>query len=242
MEYDLYSMKVDAINSIDVIHIDPWKKFQSYDQGLRETLNNIFYVNAINEDTLFEVGTEEAIRSFSSGEFFRFLKDLKYNLGHVFNNIEYAVIQSGTKLLGTKNVGSFDENRLKEMTDICKMFDISSKEHNGDYLSDAGIKFRFDNGLNAINIAPEFGVIETKILLENMNDKQFFEVYHICLEGRNWEKWLNYGFGFDYESRKKEIIEVCGHYHNKEIKEIVNMDDNIIKTVLKKKLQELTSL
>lgn len=237
--YDKDSLETDALNGMDIIHIDPWKLYNKYEEGLNETINEIFFVNYVNKKVRFEIGTEEAIRRFETDEFYKLLRDLKFNLGNIFDNIQYAVIQSGTRLFGTKNVGSFDNERLKEMIDICKSFNILSKEHNGDYLSNAGIKYRFDNDLDAINIAPEFGVIETKIILQHANDKQFFQIYNVCFEGGKWKKWLNNGFGFDFDSRKKELIEVCGHYHNKQLKEIIGIDDNIIKTALKEKLKDL---
>ncbi len=126
------------------------------------------------------------------------------------------------------------------MISVCKKFGILSKEHNGDYLTYKEIKIRFDNGLDAINIAPEFGVLETKILLDNINNNdQFNKIWEICFKGEKWRKWTDYTFDF---RNKKELIEICGHYHNKEIKEIVQMDDEIIKIELKTKLQELNNL
>lgn len=243
MESDIRSLYTDALNCMDVIHIDPWKKCQkNYESGLRETLFSIFYVNSVNPYALFEVGTEEAIRKFETEEFKTFLTDLKYNLGKIFDNIQYAVIQSGTSLLGTKNTGTFNLSRLKDMTSICKDFNILSKEHNGDYLTKAEIKIRFDNGLDAINIAPEFGVLETKILLDHIKDNEldFEKIYMICLNGRKWEKWVSKDF--EPSKNKKELIEICGHYHNKAIKNIVNMKDEDIKIALKKSLNNLFDL
>jgi len=89
--------------------------------------------------------------------------------------------------------------------------------------------------LNAINIAPELGVIETKVLIKYIkNDKDFNKIFVICLNGEKWKKWVN--SDFDPLMNKKELIEICGHYHNKEIKYIVNIDDEIIKRELKNKL------
>lgn len=238
---DISSLHADVTANLDIIHIDPWKKFPRYEEGLRETINNILYVNSFNSNILFEVGTEEAIRPFSVDEFTNFLIDLKIQLGPIFKNIQYAVIQSGTRLMGTKNIGIFDLVKLRSMVKICKDFNILSKEHNGDYLSDENLKIRFDNGLDAVNIAPEFGVIETKVLLDNIkNDKDFEKIYDICLNGGKWKKWVPKEFHI--EKDKTRLIEICGHYHNKEIKQIVNIDDNIIKDKLKEKLQKYLKL
>lgn len=241
---DSLSMKCDAAWNIDIIHIDPWKKFSKPDQfelAVRETINNILLINQMNYLIKFEVGTEEAIRHLNNWEFFNFLDILKSELGDIFKKIKYAVIQSGTKLQETKNIGHFDIERLQKMCEICQEFGVLSKEHNGDYLTDEEIKIRFDNGLNAINIAPEFGVFETKILIKDISNKKFNKIYNICLNGGNWKKWVDLKC-FDPKKEKRKLIEICGHYHNKEIKKIVNMDDLTIIKEIKNRLQQLNSL
>jgi len=236
---DLKSLQCDAAWGMDIIHIDPWKKFSKpneYELGLRETINNIFLINQMNYLIKFEVGTEEAIRAFSPDEFYKFLKDLKSELGDIFKNIQYAVIQSGTRLQETKNIGKFDLEKLKKYIEICKEFKVLSKEHNGDYMSDEEFRIRFEHGLDAINIAPEFGVIETKVLIEHINNNiEFEKIYNICLNGGKWKKWVNKDF--DSNKNKIQLVEICGHYHNKEIKDIVRMDDKIIKQKIKNKLE-----
>lgn len=235
---DKNSFIIDAMNNIDIIHIDPWKKFPDYNKGLYETINNIFHINAINKNILFEVGTEESIRKFDTKEFEQFLGDLKYNLGELFYNIKYAVIQSGTALKETKNVGVFNIDRLKCMVEVCKNFNILSKEHNGDYLSKEEINLRFNNGLNSLNIAPEFGVFETNLLLDNIKNKEHFNIiYKICLDSDKWKKWVSNDF--NPNENKRKIIEICGHYVNNQIKEIIKPNNDIIKQKIKYKLKEL---
>ena len=238
---DINSFYADATARLDIIHIDPWK-MNSYEEAIRETINNILYVYSHNAYINFEVGTEEAIYPYTDYELYAFLKKLKYELGSIFEtNVKYAVIQSGTRLEGTKNIGKFDKERLRHMIEACKDFNVLSKEHNGDYLTDDEIKFRFDKGLNAINIAPEFGVIETKVLIEHIkNNTDFEKIYNICLNGEKWKKWVPKDF--DVEKNKIELIEICGHYHNREIKDIVNIDDEIIKNKLKEKIYFYTTI
>ena len=88
----------------------------------------------------------------------------------IFENIEYVVVQSGVGLdLGKQvNTGVFDPDRLRNMVSVCKKFGKKSKEHNGDYLSTEEYKDRFDLGLDSINIAPEFGQLETQCYVDEM--------------------------------------------------------------------------
>jgi hypothetical protein len=158
----------------------------------------------------------------------------------MFENIEYAVVQSGVGLdLGKQtNTGTFNSDRLEEMVSICKKFGKKSKEHNGDYLSSKEYKDRFDLGLDSINIAPEFGQVETLCYLDEMGD-DIEDYYQICYDSKRWEKWVD--DNFIPEENKKELIKICGHYvfSDKKFLEIKPNINEKIKYVVKNKLREL---
>lgn len=200
----------------DIIHIDPWKKYQNYEDGLAETIKGINLCYSINPDCFYEIGTEESIRYFNPEELERMIVDLKkFLLGESFSKIKYAVVQSGVGLnLGKQeNTGIFNPKRLQSMVDICQEHNILSKEHNGDYLSLEDMKARFDIGLDAINIAPEFGQFETDVYLKIMKElKNYFkeEFFNICYKSKRWEKWVKDDF---YPKQEKDkIIKISGHY------------------------------
>ena len=65
------------VDYFDIIHIDPWKKFQDYEDGLRETVNSINSLFSINPNCFYEIGTEESIRFFSESELEKLIVDLK---------------------------------------------------------------------------------------------------------------------------------------------------------------------
>ena len=69
------SFRYDCEN-FDIIHIDPWKAYPNFDDGLKETLATINYIHNMNPNTLFEVGTEEAIRKFTPDDLDKLLKEL----------------------------------------------------------------------------------------------------------------------------------------------------------------------
>ncbi len=162
----------------------------------------------------------------------------------IYKQIKYLVIQSGTSLKGTNQTGTYDADRLKEMINICKQFNILSKEHNGDYIPVSTIKEKFSLGLDAINIAPEFGVIETQTYLDNIEDNKLFDrLWQMCYDSKKWEKWVNPGF--DPYLNKKELIKICGHYvlsYPEFINDIksnfLNIDEQI-KINVKNKLNQL---
>lgn len=236
------SQHIDAMSGMDIIHVDPWLIYKDYEDGLQETIEYIKYINGVNKNCFFEVGTEQAIREFSVDEFEKFIGDLEYELGDLFNNIKYAVIQSGTSLKGLKNTGIFDKDKLTKMINICNKFGLLSKEHNGDYLDIEDIKIRFELGLSAINIAPEFGVFETNILLENMTEEQKDTFFNICHESNKWKKWVDEDFNpFD---NKIELMKICGHYqftNKKFLKMNINLDE-LIQEKMYEKIKKINEL
>jgi fructose/tagatose bisphosphate aldolase len=223
---------------LDIIHIDPWKKYPSYDDGLNWTLKMIKFCHNKNPNIEFEVGTEESIRLFSPTDIDILLTDLKLNLTNKeFNQIKYVVIQSGTSLKENINTGEYDKDRLISMIQIVKNHNLLSKEHNGDYIPVNLIKEKMDLGLDSINIAPEFGLIETQTYINNNIDLDKF--WKICYDSKRWEKWVSPKF--NPFTQKEKLIKICGHYvlSNPKFLEIKPNIDTQIKTNIKKKLYEL---
>ena len=202
----IQSFEVDA-QYLDIIHIDPWKKYTDLDDGIDESIMNMDKIYNINPNVLFEIGTEETIRKFTPDE----LNVLIRTCGEFdfFDNIKYAVVQSGVGIdLGRRvNTGTYDETRLSEFIDVCKYWKLLSKEHNGDYLNNQEIKDKFNIGLDALNIAPEFGQLETLCYLEHMGD-DIEDYYQICYDSKRWEKWVD--DDFVPEDNKEELIKICG--------------------------------
>ena len=209
---DGYESLNEDCKYLDVIHIDPWKKYSIFSEGLEETIKMIEYCYNQNSNIQYEIGTEEAIRQFESYELSDLVYQLKSRLNpKIFNQIKYLVIQSGTSLKGTNQTGNYDSTRLKEMIEVCKQNNLISKEHNGDYIPVPIIKEKFNLGLDSINIAPEFGLIETQTYLDFIKDDIIFNKYwKICYDSKKWIKWVN--SDFDPHLNKKELIKICGHY------------------------------
>ena len=93
-------------------------------------------------------------------------------------------------------------------------------------------------GLDSINIAPEFGQLETLCYLDEMgNDIE--EYYKICYESKRWEKWVR--TDFIPENNKKELIKICGHYvlSDDNFKKFKPNIDDKIKNIIKTKLEDL---
>jgi len=196
----------------DIIHVDPFRVSNTMLDAAEKTKNVIQKLS--NPNLMYEVGTEEAIYKYQPEELKWFLDYLKMGLTEEqFSQIKYAVVQSGTRLdLSTRtNIGNFNKRRLKSFIKVVKKFGLMSKEHNGDYLTDSfDVEVRFESGLDAINIAPEFGQIESEYYLEECRKDEalFDELYSICYNSGKWKKWVK-----DIKRiSKAQLIMTCCHY------------------------------
>jgi len=230
----------------DSIHIDPWKLNQDFKVGCELTRRYLLYCYSINPSLQFEIGTEESICPFSVEQLDQLLDYLRGLLPPaIYSQITFAVIQSGTSLKENQNTGNYNVTRLMGMIDVCKKYGLFSKEHNGDYLPIEILRHKFNLGLNAVNIAPEFGQLETQVYLDEIKNSDLFDTYFdICHNSKKWEKWVDKSF--DPFTNKEKLINICGHYvlsqYNflSEIKRYLRPDINeVVKEKLTQKLDEL---
>lgn len=191
--------------------IDPYDDSLSIDEALYRCFELYEHCWSVSQKTgnqiLFEIGTEEQNGSTSTQEQLTYTLD-RINSFCTKSRIpfpSFVVIQCGTKVMEMSNVGSFEspvritnelpaEIQLPKMLEICKSYNILMKEHNADYLSNEAILWHPRLGIPAANVAPEFGVAESKALLSllrlyglNHYADRFLQ---IAYDSRKWSKWL----------------------------------------------------
>lgn len=209
-KYDdgIASLMEDA-KHMDIIHIDPWKKLKN-SSATSYTLQMMEKCLAVNSKCFFEIGTEESIHTMTPYDLNALLVDIISYQPSLLSRIKYAVIQTGTSLKNGINTGNYDEQRMKAMCDVCLRYGVMSKEHNGDYQTPDMIKYKLNNGLSAINIAPEIAHIETNILLKELDPYSISEWFDLCINNGNWKKWFS--DDFDPMNDKHKVLLLCGHY------------------------------
>lgn len=209
---DSFQADIDA--GFHMLHIDPSVDIHSK-PSVDEILERVYelydfcwsYAKQKGKDIIFEIGTEEQSGGSNSKE------ELEYTLGKMKEFCEanncpfpsFVVIQAGTRVMETENVGSFDspvrsgselppEIHIPRMIEVCNKYGIWMKEHNTDYLSSEGLKWQPRLGIHAANIAPEYGVAETralvKILTETNQSKLLEEFLALSYDSLKWEKWM----------------------------------------------------
>jgi hypothetical protein len=130
------------------------------------------------------------------------------------------------------------------MINLVNSFGFISKEHNGDWVDIDIIKEKSECGLECINIAPEFGMIESRVILDKIknNETIYNDVYNLCFNSLKWKKWLS--TDFDFEKQKDELILITCHYLFSSskiigIKELYHGIDELIKKQIEHKLNLL---
>jgi hypothetical protein len=226
------SYKKDIDAGFEIIHIDPSIDIHGTpsQNDLLERLFELYeycWSYALNKgkEIIFEVGTEEQSGSTNTPEELDFMLSSikKFCDINKFPLPTFVVIQTGTRVMETRNVGSFDsplrvldeissEIQVPKMIEICKKHNIFMKEHNADYLSDVALSWHPRLGIHAANVAPEFGVTETKAFLKIMEDndlKSFADNFlELAYNSKKWGKWMLPNS--TASDREKSII--SGHY------------------------------
>ena len=242
MEIGLQSYLDDAEAGFDLLHIDPTKDphctgVVPLSTVLERTITLIEKVEEARakngwKELAYEVGTEETMGGLISADAFEgFIKELKVELEK--RNLPmplFVVGQTGTLTRLTSNVGSYDTPTAKTLSDITEAYGTGLKEHNGDYLSNAILLEHPVIGLAAMNVAPEFGLVETQALLELATIEEKFVAPEAqsgiravlarhAVEGERWRKWMmgdkrtaSIETIMADEEDVKLITQMCGHY------------------------------
>jgi tagatose-1,6-bisphosphate aldolase non-catalytic subunit AgaZ/GatZ len=232
MESAKSSYRADLIAGFQVLHIDPSIDIHGK-PNLDEVLDRVFdlyeycwsQAQQLRQEVIFEIGTEEQSGSTNSQE------ELDYTLNEVqkfcakyhLPRPTFVVIQSGTRVMETRNVGSFDspirvadeipaEIQLPKMIEICNRYGIFMKEHNTDYLSDEALAWHPRLGIHAANVAPEFGVAETRGLLAILETNSLQSLadrfLQLAYKSKKWEKWMLK----DTKATDRDRAIIAGHY------------------------------
>lgn len=226
------SYLADLAAGFQMLHIDPSVDIHGQ-PDVDEVLDRLFdlydycwtQAQRLGREVIFEIGTEEQSGSTNSQE------ELDYTLNAVqkfctknrLPKPSFVVIQCGTRVMEMRNVGSFDspvrvadeipaEIQLPKMIEICNRYGIFMKEHNTDYLSDEALQWHPRLGIHAANVAPEFGVTETRALvgvLENNGLQALADRFlQIAYQSRKWDKWMLK----DTQASDRDRAMIAGHY------------------------------
>ena len=265
-----FSRDIDA--GFKILHIDTSLSLKDTEKSKKKCLLRLFelyefcfnYAKKKRKKIYFEIGTEEQSGSTNTPDEldFTLFSIEKFCKKNKFPSPTFVVVQTGTRVMETRNVGSFDsplrvfdeissEIQIPKMIEICKKHNVFMKEHNTDYLSDVALTWHPRLGIHAANVAPEFGVAETKAFLQIMEDNNLASLADKFLElaynSKKWDKWMlpnttasdrdrsiisgHYIFSTpEYHELKKEVSQ---HLKNKTIDLDSYLCDHVKKSILR---------
>lgn len=245
MDLGKQSYLVDLISGFDLLHIDPTK--DPHEKGIvpmekviSRTVELIQYVederNKLQLPEIgYEVGTEETNGGLTTIEnyeaFIRMLADELQARALPLPN--FIVGQTGTLTRLVENVGHFNASIAESLSATARKYGVGLKEHNADYLSDGILLEHPILGITAANVAPEFGVVETRAYLElaALEEKQCqlgklkkgsnvsATLRREAVTCERWRKWMVGELAtvaidtvLSDEKLTGFITEICGHY------------------------------
>ena len=139
------------------------------------------------------------------------------------NSIETPLsfaIPTGNKVVNSENIGLMKTitnnsqiySKLSKTIQTCKKFHVKTKVHGTDYLPDQSLQWFPKLGIDAANVAPEFGTIESTALLDILNANELDELKEKFLDmsysSKKWTKWVSK----DHTLNKNELSILSGHY------------------------------
>ncbi len=144
----------------------------------------------------FEIGTEENVGHATSGEVFEegLVRMLDFCQSSGFSKPLFVVGQTGSLVKEMRQVGEFDEPPAARLARLAASHGVLLKEHNGDYLSSFQLSQRSTAGVPALNVAPEFGVIESRAFVDLAMEKKMpglvSEFLSLAYDSGKWRKWV----------------------------------------------------
>jgi tagatose-1,6-bisphosphate aldolase non-catalytic subunit AgaZ/GatZ len=190
----------DIEQGFDLIHIDTSRVDDTY--GIAEELFDFSYKK--NPTLRFEFGTEENV-GVAAG-IIQYKKDVAFAKN--MPNIYTVVAQTGSLCHEDHQHGEFNYQAAIELVQVANENGVKLKEHNADYLTAAEVRMRKDAGVHTLNIAPQLGVAQTK-LLRVLSSKhapnEWQQFADVVLASGKWSKWTDL-------ADPTQKVSVAGHY------------------------------
>lgn len=229
MESSKKSLEEDIDSGFKFLHLDPSIDIHNELNTdiiltrLFELYGHVYEYSKGLDGIYIEIGTDLQSDKVSTLEETEYILDKikKFTSKEISHKPSFYVIQNGTKVLEMENVGEYKDkiisdekfqNRISSLTKLINSYDLLTKAHNCDYLQLQTLNSLAEFGMNAVNIAPEYGVAETKEIVRLCKEynlqNELDSFLSMSYESGKWKKWLKPETNID--NHQKAII--SGHY------------------------------
>ncbi|MFA4983624.1 MAG: hypothetical protein WC588_05430, partial [Candidatus Micrarchaeia archaeon] len=197
------SFETDILAGFDLLHIDPSVdgdgKFsfeRAISAGCKLLSHCSKFAKAHGKEMQFEIGTEENVGKATGNDVFEegLMRIIGYCRKEGIDPPLFVVGQTGSLVKETRQAGSFDSKTAGGLAACARKYGVYLKEHNADYLSESQLQERDAAGVPAINVAPEFGVIESRVFVSLCMEKKRRDLVEkfiaLSIASGKWKKWL----------------------------------------------------
>lgn len=197
------TIEEDIKAGFDLIHIDVSR---IPDKQLIYAKELIEFTLDLSPNIMMEFGSENNTGTDLAPSMARIDEQLDF-ITQYAGNVVFFVTQTGSFTQHTQT-GSFDIEFNKPLAKKIHDAGFLFKEHNADYLKAEDIKLRELAGIDALNIAPQLGAVQTTILRDLSNNNAAWQDFARVVHDSNlWTKWMPKNL-IDSEL----AIIVAGHY------------------------------
>jgi hypothetical protein len=229
------SYQVDIESGVDLIHIDPnkgpWGTTVDLELFTERTIELMdFCVGAATacgrvRPLAFEIGTDEGVMASAAPEQIEqmYLRVREHCERSGIAPPAFLVVPTGTLVKERRNVGTLEPwlaehgdleacGSLARLLKFCHSYGVLVKEHNADYLADATLAWHATSAIDAVNVAPQLGVVETLCFvgtLQKLGLTQLVDRFvQLVIASHKWERWLSP----DSSADEWECAIIAGHY------------------------------
>lgn len=215
------SYEADILSGFDILHIDPsvdGDKKLTLARTLSAAKELLTYCHSfalkMGKGIQFEFGTEENVGKATSSEVF------EESLADVVAHCKkegipaplFVVGQTGSLVKEMRQAGSCDIKAAAGLVKCAGKYGVLLKEHNDDYLSEHEMSGRKEAGIPSMNVAPEFGVIESRVFVDMCRDNGREDLVEkfisLAIASDKWKKWMVEGSSAgEYDKGM-----IAGHY------------------------------
>jgi fructose/tagatose bisphosphate aldolase len=226
------TIAADIAAGFDLLHIDVSR---IKDNQLHYARQLIEYALSLNPNIKLEFGSEDNTGIDITSSLARIDIQLGF-LNPYKNNVVFFVTQTGS-LTKDGQAGTFDVERNREIGEQIRAAGFMFKEHNADYFTAEDIQQRIDAGIDSLNIAPQLGVMQTKLLKEFAPADLWATFSDLVYNQNYWQRWVPEGV-----TDKDVAVSVSGHYlfSSQTYKDIIaGIDYDKFKSKLEQQIKEL---
>ena len=245
MESSKRSFREDIKSGFDFIHIDPSIDIHTENLSEDDIFDRLIDLYSycvktakdFDRDVIYEIGTEEQSENTELiSNKYQLLDKLCEELNkRSLPRPNFVVMQTGTRVHSDRNIGSLDcyertkgeipaEITIPQIIKLCKMKDVFLKVHNLDYVSDDLLTWLPKLGVHSANVAPEFGVVQSKTVLDSLArfsmDEYRESLIEIAVCSGKWKKW--YDVNEDLNDLKKAELAMHYCFSNPDYIDIIN--------------------